>query len=316
MHEIHLGSIDLNLLRVFDALYEERSVTRAGTRLALTQSAVSHALGRLRTAFGDDLFVRGPNGMTPTPRAAHLWPDIRRGLDQLQRALAASQFDAARTDRRFHVAAPAAITAVLLPPVIARVRTLAPRAELRIQRVRGDTAAAVEIGAVDVGLGAFSRLPDSFAVETVLKEPMVWVMRRGHPAAAGALTVELLSTLPLLMIAVPLEGTRSPGAERRILIDDGGAWEHALGGSSARDRIMVTVDDVHAALSIVAENDLVALLPRRVAAAWAGPKDLKLFEPPYPSQPLPLQMIWRESGGPDPGVRWLLDVIREVLKTI
>src|ERR1700732_1215728 len=103
MHEIHHNNLDLNLLRVFEALMDERSATRAGGRLGLTQSAISHALNRLRHVLKDELFVRGPDGMQPTERAAEIAPRLRHGLAQLQLALAPSEFVPASTDRRFTI---------------------------------------------------------------------------------------------------------------------------------------------------------------------------------------------------------------------
>src|SRR5712691_11850143 len=104
MNSVHFNSLDLNLLRVFDAMIEERSVTRAGERLGLTQSAVSHALNRLRYLLDDELFVRVPDGMRPTPRASEIAPRLREGLLQLQLALAPADFIPEQTDRRFTVA--------------------------------------------------------------------------------------------------------------------------------------------------------------------------------------------------------------------
>jgi DNA-binding transcriptional LysR family regulator len=309
MKQFHFQTFDLNLLRLFDALFEEGSVTRAGGRLGMTQSAVSHALNRLRASLEDDLFVRGPSGMTPTPRAAQIWPEVRRGLDQLNRALAGPEFNPMETERRFNLAAPPAIAAVLLPPVVRLFRELAPHGQLRIQRVRTDTPARMEAGAVDVALASFGRLAESFQREVLAREKMVWVMRADHPAARQPLTVETLSGLCLLMIAIGDE-TRPAGQERRVLIDDGGAWERALGGPTARRQVAVTVDDIHAALAIVAENDMATLVPLRVAAGLAAAKGLSIMEPPYESSPLVIEMLWREDVAHDPGARWLLDVIR------
>ena len=100
MHSRHIAQIDLNLLRVFDAVYEEGGVTRAGARLGLTQSAVSHALNRLRYILGDDLFMRGPRGMRPTARAQVIGPQVRRALEQLQSALSADDFEPAVSERQ------------------------------------------------------------------------------------------------------------------------------------------------------------------------------------------------------------------------
>src|SRR5580765_1082764 len=113
MSDANFGQLDLNLLRVFDALAEERSVTRAGERLGLTQSAVSHALNRLRYALEDELFLRGPDGMTPTPRAAEIWPELRRGLSQLQHSLAPTEFAPEQAERTFHITASAYLGEIL-----------------------------------------------------------------------------------------------------------------------------------------------------------------------------------------------------------
>src|SRR5476649_1343687 len=125
MPDINFPTLDLNLLRVFDALAEEGSVTRAGARLGLTQSAVSHALGRLRYALQDPLFVRGPDGMRPTARGQEIAPRLREGLHQLQLALAPAQFVPADTNRRFTIAASGYVCTVLIPLVIPAFRLAA-----------------------------------------------------------------------------------------------------------------------------------------------------------------------------------------------
>ncbi len=123
---------DLNLLRVFDVLLEERSVTRTGARLGLTQSAVSHALNRLRYMLGDELFARGPGGMQPTPRAVEMGPQVHAALNQLQAALAPSDFDPATSERRFAVVTGAYAGAILAPPLASRLAEVAPQSELMI----------------------------------------------------------------------------------------------------------------------------------------------------------------------------------------
>src|SRR3954453_7736897 len=123
-------NLDLNLLRVFDVLLEERSVTRTGVRLGLTQSAVSHALNRLRYMLGDELFVRGPAGMQPTPRAVEMGPQVHAALNQLQAALGPADFDPASSERRFAVIPGAYAGEILAPPVAGRMAELAPQAEL------------------------------------------------------------------------------------------------------------------------------------------------------------------------------------------
>src|ERR1700744_6342548 len=132
MSELHFNQLDLNLLKVFDALLDERNVTRAGGRLGLSQSAVSHALGRLPQLLNDELFVRRSTGMEPTPRALEIGPALHTALLQMQTALAPAGFDPATTERRFSVAAGPYGCAVLLPAVVAMMRQRAPGATLQI----------------------------------------------------------------------------------------------------------------------------------------------------------------------------------------
>src|ERR1051325_9091656 len=115
MQTVHYSHLDLNLLRVFEALMEERSATRAGAQLGLTQSAISHALNRLRYVLKDELFVRGPDGMQPTERAAEIAPRLRQGLLQLQLPPAPSELIPERTDRRFPITCTEYAEAVIVP---------------------------------------------------------------------------------------------------------------------------------------------------------------------------------------------------------
>jgi len=315
MKDIHFNALDLNLLRVFAALYEERSVTRAGARLGLSQSAVSHALNRLRSIIDDELFQRGPGGMSPTARAAQIWPDLKTGLTRLQEALAPSDFDPAETDRAFDIAAPPPVSFGLLPEVVARVRREAPHAQLRIRGLGPDAAAAVESGAVDVALASFGRMPERFSREILLEDRMVWVMSSDNPAAGQPLTLDRLAEMPLLVLAVG-QGERGGAREGgRILVDDSGAWERALGGRAARRHIQATSDDLHAAAAIIAGSDLVGMMPSRMAHYWATLRRLKVFDPPYESGRVTLEMLWREEASGDPGLQWLLGLIRDAVRT-
>src|SRR6266853_1268777 len=162
MRSVHFNSLDLNLLRVFDALIEERSVTRAGERLGLTQSAISHALNRLRFMLNDDLFVRVADGMRPTPRASEIAPRLREGLLQLQLALAPAEFVPEHTNRRFTIACGEYVGAVLVPGFVARLRAEAPKAELRIRPNNLGVADALLAGRVDLAIGSFRRVPEWF----------------------------------------------------------------------------------------------------------------------------------------------------------
>ena len=183
MQTVHYSHLDLNLLRVFEALMEERSATRAGAQLGLTQSAISHALNRLRYVLKDELFVRGPDGMQPTERAAEIAPRLRQGLLQLQLALAPSEFVPDATDRRFTVTCTEYAGAVLIPGLIARLRAEAPHASFNVLPSNLGVAETLRSGRADLANGSFRRIPEWAASEALLQGPVG--LSRDHPAATS-----------------------------------------------------------------------------------------------------------------------------------
>jgi DNA-binding transcriptional LysR family regulator len=317
MQEIHFQSLDLNLLRVFDTLAEERSVTRAGERLGLTQSAISHALNRLRFAFKDELFVRAPEGMQPTPRAAEVWPDVRRGLVQLQHALAPTEFDPAEAERAFNIAASPYFCEVLLPRAVARVRAEAPNVELHIRSPYGGVADALETGRLDLAVGLFGRATEVFSREFLFEEGLVWVLRADHPVLDDPAPLDRLMELPLLVLAPsddePRRGDRANrGIERLSMWEELNAGRHPM-GPGARQRVKVVMDNAHAALAITARTDIATLAPRRLAMTWREVHNLKILDLPAEMAPpnVGFEMIWRTDQGVHPAHIWLRTVIRE-----
>jgi DNA-binding transcriptional LysR family regulator len=317
MPDINFPTLDLNLLRVFDALAEEGSVTRAGVRLGLTQSAVSHALGRLRYALQDPLFVRGPDGMRPTARGQEIAPRLREGLHQLQLALAPAEFVPADTNRRFTVAASGYVCMVLMPLVIPAFQLAAPGAELRLQTTGTALGDDLQTGRIDLAIGGFGRADARFGREQLFVEETVWVMRADHPAAAGErLSLEALAATPHMMIATAEEDhavdgrVSEGGVERRVILDDRGALESALAGSGWKRTIGLTVPDPQSALAIVGQTDMAVLVPRRLAAAFAGRYRLKLFDPPYRSEPFVMETLWRRDLSRSPPLDWFRGRLR------
>ena len=317
MREVHFQTLDLNLLRVFEALAEERSVTRAGERLGLTQSAVSHALNRLRYALEDELFLRAPDGMTPTPRALEILPELRRGLTQLQHALAPTEFSPARADRIFNLSASAYIGEVLLPQAIARIRVLAPQIQLNIRNVDSTLAEGLETGRIDLAVGAFGRTSDVFARESLFEERLVWVLRADHPVARTEITAKALEKLPLVLLA---PASRTPSERNSRLIEPLVVWDELSSdqtplGRGARQRIKTVVDNTQTALAVVAASDMAALVPRRLAASRAQALGLMLVDMSgEPRAPTAIETVWRADQTSHPALSWLRGILRDAAR--
>jgi DNA-binding transcriptional LysR family regulator len=318
MREVHFQSLDLNLLRVFDALAEERSVTRAGERLGLTQSAVSHALNRLRYALEDELFLRGPDGMKPTPRAAEVWPELRRGLLLLQHAVAPSEFDPSTAERVFAIAASTYTGEVLLPHLIARVRAEAPSVQIHVRNLETGVPEALEAGRLDLAIGVFGRVAEMFTRETVFQEGLVWVVRADHPAVQGGeVNQKALQKLPLAVLTPTDEGVDAERAnrliERRVLWEELASDQTPL-GRDARARVRVVVDNAHAVLAIVGASDLVAVAPRRLAQSRCEPLGLKLVEATGLGPGASIDAVWRTDQMSHPALTWLRQKLAEAAR--
>lgn len=308
-------ALDLNLLRVFDVMLEERSVTRAGARLGLTQSAVSHALNRLRYALRDELFVRGPTGMQPTPRAIEMGPQVHAALEQLQAALAPADFSPATSERRFALAAGTYACAVLAPRLVARMAAEAPLAELAIGQHGFDAFERLDAHRLDFLVGGVLAAPPRFTREIIMTEHLAWVVRAGHPLAQLK-RVELtdLVSVPHVVIAPGLPGAPEESDRRGLVTrqswEDSGAFEAALAAEGLVRRIGVSVPDTYSALAVVAQSDMVTLIPRRLALLSEQGGRVKLIEPPYESPTVDVTLVCLRERLVEPAMAWMLDLIR------
>ncbi|HEX7655447.1 MAG TPA: LysR family transcriptional regulator [Sphingomonas sp.] len=304
--------VDLNLLRVFDTLYELRSVTRAASRLGLTQSAVSHALGRLRRAIDDPLFVRAPGGLQPTARAVEMAPGVREGLVQLRGALSPTLFDPASAVRRFTIAAGSYFCVLLVPELIARVRELAPGVMVRIQPLGPDLLSELDESSVDLALGAFTRIPSRLTSERLYREELVWIAAAGNPLARAPFDRDALARAPGLTIWVgrPFEALRAAVPEgvleRKVIAETGEAVAADIGEDSA------AVYDALTAIAVVGRTDMVALVPRRFAERDDA-RHVVMLDAPEESGGIDLMMLWHGKFDEDAGLAWLRGVIRDIV---
>ena len=315
MNLSHISNLDLNLLRVFDALLQEESVSRAGVRLGLSQSAVSHALGRLRQALGDELFRRGPAGMQPTARALEIGPAVHAALAQLQAALAPQKFDPAAAERRFTLIGGPYVSAVIVPELVARLRDRAPRASLRVTPFGLDTIESLEIGRADAALGAFDGATDRFDFRPLFSETLVWVVRADHPLGrpGATLTVETLAGLEHVAIDYPRP--EMPPEDRRLrrrtTVEDRGVFDRELIRRGLDRRVGVVVPDSYTAFAVVARSDMAALAPRRLAERAVQRGLLQLLEPPYESPPVEIGVLHMRDRASDPAQVWFLQLLEE-----
>ena len=202
------GTFDLNLLVVFDAVMQERSVTRAGQKIGLSQPAMSHALNRLRHMLKDELFVRTPDGMVPTPRAEQLAQPLREALRDMQLALEPDAFTPASATRRFVLAVNNYAAVVIVPDLVLAAAKAAPSARL-VVRPSGtlNVPDMLDRGELDLAIGNFASLGDRFMSSRLLEDPFVLAMRAGHPASKKKLTPQSLAALSYFEISSSGEDT-------------------------------------------------------------------------------------------------------------
>lgn len=289
---VRLSAIDLNLLVVFDALMQERNVTRAAGRLALSQPALSHALGRLRHMLKDDLFIRSPKGMIPTPRAEELAAPVRRALDDLQHSLEPPKFDPSKAERTFRLAVDNYAAIVLAAPFAVRLAKLAPAVTLEF-RPSGtlNIPDLLDRDQLDVALGSFDQRPERFSQKQLLQDTFVAVLRKNHGAAnAAKLTMQSFAELPHLEIS----SVRAP----TNFVDE------ALSRHKLSRRIALRAPFLSAG-RILATSDAVAVLPRRIARELAGYRPLVLRELPFRPPDVASAMMWPRWLDNQPAHQWL-----------
>lgn len=299
IHAMDLHGIDLNLLVAFDAVMAERSVTRAGARIFRSQPAVSAALSRLRALLKDELFVRGPGGLQPTPRALDLAEPLSQALAAIQRALDVSQrFEPAAATTAFTLGLSDHPTFVVLPRLLDVLRREAPGVTLRIRSftARDDAVALLDAGEVDLAIG----VPPTTSTQRIVTQPVfverfVCIVRKHHPVVKQRLTIERFVRLSHLLV--------SPEN------DQFGHVDAALAKRGLRRRLGLTLPQMYAAPMLVARSNLIATVLAGVVAASGHAHALRVLEPPLALDPVPFVLAWHRRNDVHPAQRWLRDRI-------
>ncbi len=304
-------TLDLNLLRVFDEVMAERSLTRAAHNLSLTQPAVSNALRRLRQALGDELMQRHGQGLAPTPHALALWPGVRDALQALQATLAPSTFAPAGATNAFVLAMADATAATLIPGLVAIVDKEAPGVSLRVVPLTTrDPRQLLEDALADLALGYFPGVLTDLTVREQGNEVVafshqrlyggqyVCVMRRDHPLARGPLTLDRYC------------------AARHLLVSfSGRPWgfiDEALASLGRQRRVVLTVNQFFTAGRVVADSALLTVLPRHFVRQTGMADALTLRELPFEAPAVHVEALWHRRRQNDSAHQWLRQALARV----
>jgi DNA-binding transcriptional LysR family regulator len=298
-----LRSADLNLLVALDALVRERSVSRAGERMGLSQPAMSNVLTRLRRLLDDPVLVRTSEGMVPTQRVAAVIGPVRKALSELQQVLAGeAEFEPARAQRVFRVSAMDHAWVVLVPHLARLLAREAPGVRLDLLPHRESTPSDLEAGELDAAIlvGRKHGRGAGFRRAELYDDNFDCLVRRGHPEVGRRLSLKRYLELGHVLA--------SPRSRR------GGVVDQALQKRGLSRRVHVIVPHFAAAPFVVAATDLIATLPRGVARPFARMLDLQLFPPPIPLEGGPWLLVWHERTFQDAGHSWLRAQILELAR--
>jgi DNA-binding transcriptional LysR family regulator len=301
---MNLRTVDINLLVVFDALMTERQVTRAASKIGLSQSAVSSALGRLRRTFKDELLIRTASGMEPTPRALELIDATRRGLREIERVFDDERrFVPAQSEAVFRVRMGDLHGLLLLPAIMARVEREAPGVALNVVHLPPlRTVEALEADELDFAISTELRHPKSVLSQALYTDRMACVFRTGHPLTGLELTLKrFLSCLHVKVSQSPVD-TR--------FIDD------ALSRRGLKRKIALNVEHWLAAPYIVQRTDLVTAMWRRMALAGDGDGKLTMCDLPFGPEEFTFDLYWHRRYEAHPAHRWMRNLVGEVCRSL
>ena len=298
---MNFRTLDLNLLRVFDRVMADGSLTRAAAELSMTQPAASHALKRLHLAVGEPLFVRSAFGMKPTARAETLWPQVRQALDNLRDALSPESFDPRAGKATFRLAMADATAALLAPPLLNGLQAEHSRVTVRFlplttrdpRRLLLEGGADLAIGHFPVAVAALTADGPSTGLrhEHLYDSRYVCVMRQGHPLVQRDLTLDAYCEADHLLVSFS-------GRPH-------GLMDQALAALGRRRHIALTVNQFFTAGRLVTQSDLLTVLPARFVAATGYAGQLVTRELPFAMDPVAVHLLWPVRLDSDAGQRWM-----------
>jgi DNA-binding transcriptional LysR family regulator len=301
MHSKNLRSIDLNLLVVLDALLDERSVTRAAARLFLTQPAASHALERLRALFKDPLLERRGATMVLTPKAEELQRPTRDLLEDVRRLVNVAEVPLKELSQTVHVATPDFPAVLLIPPLWAHLRKIAPRLALVVHDWSDNVRELdrLQRGEVGLALSTLDAPPDDIEKVRIGEERYVGVAAKGHPLGTAP-TLQQFVSYPHVLVSAA--GARKSAFDKRLA-------ERGL-----TRYVGISVPSFLSVPAIVTASDALAMIPRSLAENWRPAKMLAQFKLPIDPGSFGVDVVWHRRRSHDPAIQAVRSVIVDVLK--
>ena len=302
--KLNLQRLDLNLLRVFDALMQEQNLSRAAVRLSLSQPAVSNALARLRRHLDEPLFIRTARGMQPTSRAQSLHIAVRQALHLLQQGLdPCAEFDPLAADQLFTLSMNDYAQARLLPALSQRLQHVAPRIRLAVRSDSADSLAAwLSAGMLDLAVDYLYFDNPDLCYQPLLEEQLVVIGRAGHPAFEPQL--DLAAYQGSRHVAIPDRGGR------------GSPLEIVLGSARVQRQVQLFVPNYLSIPLIVAQSDLLGTVPRHLAEHFARLLPIRIASLSQLASPVQVSLIWHRQQQQAPGLQWLRGEIAALSGTV
>ena len=306
---MNINKIDLNLLVYLDVLLREQNVTRAASRLNITQPAMSNGLKRLRELLGDPLLVRTSNGMIPTEKARRLQPVVRNVLLQLEEALQPeADFNPATSNRVFRIMASDYAASTLIPAMLKLINSTAPHVALDIMTPSDVSFHDVEAGKIDMAINRFDELPQSFHQKIIWRDSFACLVNKAHPKRHQ---FDLPNYLASQHIWVSKTGFGVGVGMDPNDVQNLGWVDEALRKIGQRRKIRVFTRNYHVAMHLAQEQDLIATLPRKAALLHKDNPQLSIIEPPFAIPPIELKMIWSPLLHHDASHIWLRQIIMQ-----
>lgn len=305
---MNLGSFDLNLLRVLDALLREGSTVAAGQRTGLSQPAVSAALGRLRGRLDDELFIRRGQGLEPTLYAKSLEIPLREILDGIELMFESPRrFDPATAIASFKISGSDFSAELLMPRLADMVSRQAPGVRVQLVNLVPDSHVdTIERYEVDLALIPATEMPDWAEQQPIFRSRFCVIARHDHPRLHRA-GLKPGDTVPIDLFCDLGHVLFSPEGKLRAMGDA------ALARVGRERRVAMTMPVFSGVYRAISESDLIALIPYQLALHVADKAGLSIYEPPMPVDRAHLIMAWHKRTTASPGHRWLRDCITDIV---